>query len=404
MPIRQGPRPLTVHLSVAMSLLLSSKVGLRLLNSSWFQWQPELLPRVHDLREKLQGVPQKYLEQALQQEIIAQSSLLFKGLESYRCHPYRRDLQEPSILWQEGSSRLLDYGKVGDKPVLFVPSLINRSYILDLSEKCSLMRWLALKGIRPFLLDFGPPNTLEAQWSLNDYITCRVERAFEVVVQQYGERVGVVGYCMGGVLALALATRRPQPISQLVLIATPWDFHVKENLNLLSLLGLWGTLFMIETQVWETLPVDVLQTMFMTIDPWQTLQKFQRFARMNPSSEIALQFVALEDWLNDGINLALPVAKECLWSWYGRNDLVSLQWRLDGKVVDPKQVVCPTLILVPGQDRIVPPASARAIGHQLTNVTLLEPSLGHIGMIVSRGARKRVWNPLLHFLKHGNLP
>lgn len=262
------------------------------------------------------------------------------------------------------------------------------------------MRWLALRGVRPLLLDFGNPTPLEARFSLNDYIIGRVEGAFDTLVQECGDGIGVVGYCMGGVLALALATRRHQHISRLVLMATPWDFHVPENLNLLALLTLWGTLYMVETQLWQTLPVDVLQTLFMTIDPWQTLQKFQRFANMDPTSESTLRFVALEDWLNDGVDLALPVAKECLFGWYGRNDPVRLQWLLAGKVVDPQEVLCPTLVLVPGKDRIVPPTSARAIEKQLPNKVLLEPPIGHIGMIVSRGAQERVWTPLLHFLQH----
>ena len=55
---------------------------------------------------------------------------------------------EPAVLWRGGSARLLDYGGAG-RPVLFVPSLVNRAYILDLAPGRSLVRHLAARGRRP---------------------------------------------------------------------------------------------------------------------------------------------------------------------------------------------------------------------------------------------------------------
>ena len=65
------------------------------------------------------------------------------------------------MLWQEGTTRLLDYAPAGGMPVLAVPSLVNRAYILDLAPDNSLMRYLAGLGLRPFLVDWDAPGEVE---------------------------------------------------------------------------------------------------------------------------------------------------------------------------------------------------------------------------------------------------
>src|ERR1700712_783105 len=83
---------------------------------------------------------------------------LIAGIAAYRRHPYRRTLHDPAVIWESGSCRLLDYGRARSRapgarpPVLFVPSLVNRAYILDLARGRSMVRWLAAKGVRPLML------------------------------------------------------------------------------------------------------------------------------------------------------------------------------------------------------------------------------------------------------------
>jgi len=62
---------------------------------------------------------------------------------------------------------------------MFVPSLVNRGYILDLAEHHSLLRYLCQRGLRPLLVDWGAPGTLETGFSLNDYIGDRLTRALQ---------------------------------------------------------------------------------------------------------------------------------------------------------------------------------------------------------------------------------
>src|SRR3546814_10267711 len=48
------------------------------------------------------------------------------------------------------------------------------------------------------------------------------------------------------------------------------------------------------------------------LDPQLVVRKFLAFGRLDAASRKAEEFVALEDWLNDGVPLAAPVARECL--------------------------------------------------------------------------------------------
>ena len=109
------------------------------------------------------------------------------------------------------------------------------------------------------------------------------------------------------------------------------------------------------------LPVDLLQALFAALDPSLALRKFLAFAALDPDSERARQFVALEDWLNDGVPLAASVARECLGQWYGENATARGAWRLSGRAVLPQRIKLPSLAVIPDQDRIVPPGSALAL-------------------------------------------
>ena len=251
--------------------------------------------------------------------------------------PYRRDLSSPAEIWNAGTTRLLDYGETDASAaaaqtpaVLFVPSLINRAKILDLSQDRSLLRWLARAGgVRPLLLDWGEPGESERAFGLRDYIAGRIEPALEHIVRQTGTAPILVGYCMGGLLTLAAAVRRPDLTAGLALLATPWDFHADNGAQARLLAGMWphlSPMFAILGQV----PVDALQCLFSSLDPLLVLRKFAGFSELDQSSDAASRFVALEDWINDGVPLSEIVARECFSEWYGDNRPVLGEWRIDG--------------------------------------------------------------------------
>ena len=251
-------------------------------------------------------------------------------------------MAEPPVVWAEGGSRLLDYGGAGE-PVLFVPSLVNRAYVLDLVEGRSMLRFLAQGGAerrRVLLLDWGWPGEAERGFTLTDYAAGRLVRALSAVGP-----VVLVGYCMGGLLALAAAQMRPELVRGLGLLAVPWDFHAVEAQ---AARGLGQLVPLLEPlmALTQRLPIDAIQTLFAMMDPGGIAAKYAGFARVDQGSARARQFVAIEDWLNDGVPLAAAVARECLGGWYGENTPARGLWRVAGEAVDPARRRMPAFVAV----------------------------------------------------------
>ncbi|WP_371738085.1 alpha/beta fold hydrolase [Magnetospirillum sp. UT-4] len=376
-----------------------------LLRTGSLPWNPALAKAAESLRAGLAGAgPDEWTEfdKAIEAEGVARHQAVLDGIELYRRHPYRRALPPPAVLWRQGTTSVLDFRAgpepgSGGLPVLVIPSLINRSYILDLTARRSLLRYLAAHGFAPFLVDWDAPGAEETGFDLTDYIAGRLCAALDAVVAATGGTVALVGYCMGGDLALALAQLRPDAVSALALLATPWDFHASREAHGALMRALAGPLGRVIAQV-GNVPVDMLQSMFAALDPTLNGRKFAAFARLPQRRAKARDFVALEDWANDGVALAGPVAHECLFGWYGDNTPARGGWRVAGRVVSPAAIRCPTLAIIPERDRIVPPDSALPLAAAIPGCRLVTVKGGHVGMLLSSRAKTEVYGPLAKWL------
>jgi polyhydroxyalkanoate synthase len=94
----------------------------------------------------------------------------------------------------------------------------------------------------------------------------------------------------------------------------------------------------------------------------------------------------------------VTVARECLGGWYGEDLPGQGRWHVAGRRVLPAELQMPSLVVVPGNDRIVPPKTAEALADDLPNAERMTPPLGHIGMITAREAPGAVWAPLAAWL------
>jgi len=391
--LRQGPRPLPLHLGLATTAYLGSSAVLPRLNAGWPLWKGPLAERAATLAAEAASLDPGHLTEAIGLEGRRRYGLFLDGVLAYRRHPYRRSLADPPELWREGSTRLLDFAPGGGIPVLVVPSLVNRSYVLDLTPERSLMRAWASQGLRPLLVDWGRPGPQEQGFELTGYVL-RLERILDVIAAFQPEaRPALVGYCMGGLVALALAQRRTADLSGLVLLATPWDFHA-ERAEEAQRIGAVGAALMPLIETWGEMPLDLLQAFFAFVDPLQVPRKFLSFAGLDPASERAHLFVALEDWLNDGVPLTVGVARECLVGWYGDNKPGRGDWQIAGEAIRPEQLKLSTLVVVPGADRIVPPRTAMALADRIERAERLDPHSGHIGMVVGSGSERTMWEPV----------
>ncbi len=377
------------------ALPLASSGGSPSSRPGWPRSRPELERLAGRLAAS--GHPPEAFARAVWRALARADAALLAGIRAYRRHAWRRQAPALPVLWAEGGSRLLDYGGQG-ATVLVVPSLVNRADILDLMPEASMLRFLAGQGVRVLLLDWGEPGPVERSFGLTDYIAGRLERALGAV----DEPVVLVGYCMGGLLALGAALRQPGRVKALGLLATPWDFWAEDAGRARALGALLPGLEPLLAAT-GALPVDAIQALFAALDPFSIAEKYRGFAALDPESAQARRFVALEDWLNDGVALAAPVAREVLGQWYGANAPARGEWRVAGEAVEPGRLGMPAFLAIPSRDRIVPPASALALAKSLPGALVHGAAAGHIGMVAGRGAEDALWLPLRRWLSELDL-
>lgn len=283
-----------------------------------------------------------------------------------------------------GRAVLRDYGGSG-MPVVFVPSLINPPRVLDLARGNSLLRWLARQGVRPLLVDWGSPGPEERAQD----VSAHVEDLLLPLLHALNRPAALVGYCLGGTMALAAAGCAP--VAGVATIAAPWHFAGYAG-ELEPISALWDEAH----GACETLglvPMEVLQSGFWQLDPARTIAKFERFGRLAPGSAEARAFVALEDWANAGAPLTFAAGRQLFDDFLVADTPGRARWQVCGRPAAPEALDVPMLSFVSTTDRIVPQASAANFGE----VRAL--AQGHVGMVVGGRARSALWQPLADWLK-----
>ena len=305
------------------------------------------------------------------------------GLRKYQeAERASRPAPMPTIAESDGAA-LREYGGSGPT-ALVVPSLINPPSILDLDDERSLLRWLAANGRRVLLLDWGWPGDSRKPLSVAGH----VERILLPLVEAVGEPVDLIGYCLGGTMAVAAAAALA-PARSVTAIAAPWHFAGFPKEARADLARLWaGARPTVEAL--GLLPMEALQSAFWSLDPARTVAKFEGFAGLE--GEEARIFVTLEDWANDGPPLAAAAARELFEDFFAEDSTGAGRWQVGGHAIDPAALGVPLLNIVSTSDRIVPQASAMQAGERL------ELGLGHVGMMVGSRARQQLWEPLAAWL------
>jgi len=306
------------------------------------------------------------------------------GLKAYQEAPRLAKRRLGPVRYRAGRARLRDYGGDG-RPVIFVPSLINPPVILDLAAQNSLLRWCSEQGLHPYLLDWGDPGPLDRDMD----VTAHVERLLLPLIARFDIPPLLVGYCLGGTLALGAAAA--VRVAGVALIATPWHFGGFGRAR-----AAIGELWRAARPTCETMglvPMEVLQTGFWRLDPARTVSKYEAFGRMEPGSQGWRSFIALEDWANSGAPLPYAVGRQVFEQFVGDDLTGKGGWVVGDRVVDPRALPCPSVEFVSLTDRIVPKESAADLADRR------DLGAGHVGMIVGGRAKAQLWEPLADWLK-----
>lgn len=306
-----------------------------------------------------------------------------------------------SVVWTENKWRLLRFAPPRPRyktPVLLVPSLINRWYVLDLAPERSMIEWLVARGHDVYCIDWGTPGDEDRYLTWDDIGGRYLGRAVRVAARTSGaDDVHVLGYCLGGTLATAYVAAFPEQIASLVALAAPVDFaHA-------GIMATWTRT--------PTFDVGAIIDAFGNV-PWQLLQASFNLLRptLGASKAVAVLdrawddefldgFLATERWGND--NVAFPGAcyQRYIDELYRGNKLVTGGFSVLGRPARLPAIACPVLAIAFEGDHIVPVESARPLIDLVgaRDKQLLVDRGGHVGAVVSRKAADRLWPALATF-------
>lgn len=282
-------------------------------------------------------------------------------------------------------------------PLVLVPSLINRWYVLDLRRGASLVEALVGAGFDVWCLDWGTPEDEDRHRSWTDVLD-RLARMLRRVRRETGAaRVGLLGYCMGGTLAAIHAALHPGDLAALVDLAGPIDF------------ARGGALRRMVDRAWfdadaiadaGNVAPEQMQAGFVALRPTLDLAKLASLPELvgDPAGRDA--FLALDAWASDNIPFPGEAYRTYIGELYQDNRLVAGTHRVRGRIVDLAAVTCPTLAIVADRDAICPPAAAIALTERVgtTDTAVLRVPGGHVGAVVGGRAARDMYPALSAWL------
>lgn len=319
-----------------------------------------------------------------------------KSFSFFKGEPFKEDhykgISEFEVIYSLNGIRVFRFitprKKTGLPPIFLVPSLINRSYIMDLMDENSLVQALTRAGYPVYLIDWGVFGPQHDHLPFSFFVDDMISRATdEILADTKSDKVALLGYCMAGTMVLMHTALHPDRVSHLTLLASPVQFHDD------GILSKWAQpeIFPIEDlmDTMDHMDATMLQSSFLMMKPLSYFQKIKSAYEGCLNPRFFNGFVHLESWVNDNTSVSGTAYKEYVKLCYHEDAVVEGIFSVSGKTVDLRDISCPILNIMALKDHIVPPESSRIIDKLVSvPVTDIEIDAGHIGVIMGRKAQK----------------
>lgn len=280
-------------------------------------------------------------------------------------------------------------------PVLIVTSLVNQPYILDLVPGQSMVEFLLRQGYDVYMIEWGRPRQEHKGLTLEDHVLDRLPECVAQVLAHSGEKeLSIIGYCVGGLLALLYAALHAQaPLKNLVCMAAPVDAE-----GLVALKAWMGERFDEESLLaqYGNVPADWVQNALRALRPLGKLAGAMNLLNNVDKPDVVTSNLRMGKWETD--NIAFPGAtfRQIVRDFLRGNRLVRGGWVIGGRKVNAKSIRMPLLHLLAQDDHITPYASSHPlmaiVGSRDKQEIVVKG--GHVGLVAGRGAETRMWPAL----------
>lgn len=281
-------------------------------------------------------------------------------------------------------------------PVLLVPSVINRSYILDLQPGKSVVEYLVNAGLDVYLIDWGKPGAEDQYLSFDDYIDHLLRGAIQRIFRLTGtQQIHLVGHCLGGMLTLTYAALYPEEVKSLLNMTTPVDLRHG------GILQTWTKPMDPDLMVdaLGNAPWPLLQASFHMLKPMLQIQKVAWLYERLWDDNTIDSFISLETWSNDNVSISGEFFRTYIKEIYQRNALYNGSLVVNGRQVDIGTIQQPVLNIAAQGDHIAPEASVLGLVDRVPHTENMVLPGGHIGAVISSRASRTLWPQLVSFLR-----
>ena len=294
------------------------------------------------------------------------------------------------VVFRNDLIELLQYApqteQVFAEPVLITPAWIMKYYILDLSPRNSLVRFLVEKGHTVFMISWKNPGAADRNLGIDEYVQQGFLDALNEVRRRVPRQpVHAVGYCIGGTLlamaAARLAARGDTALASLTLLAAQTDFSEPGELSVFITPSQIATLeaMMNKSGVLESERMGAAFALLRSRDlMWApAVNQYVRGERPKLNDLMA--------WNADGTRMPWRMHSEYLERLYLKNEMALGTFTVGGERVDLKQIRIPMFVVGTETDHVAPWRSVyktRALTGS-SDYTFLLTSGGHNAGIVS---------------------
>jgi polyhydroxyalkanoate synthase subunit PhaC len=298
------------------------------------------------------------------------------------------------VVWQDGKARLYRYRSDERRhrtPLLLVMSLVSKAYIFDLRPGASFVEVLRDSGLDVYMLDWGTPDTRESDNTLETYVDEMIPDAVDAVLRESGAPdVSILGYCMGGVLALLYAAGHlDAPIRNLAAVATPVDFHKAGPMSTMLGRGRLDVDDIID-DTGNVPPATMLQS-FQMLDPLGDVSGVVGLLDRMWDDDFIVAYRTITEWAHDQIPFPGDLLRQMVRLLNRDNGIVNDSLIFGDRPVSVGDITCPMLIVQADRDHITPPESSAPLGDLVgsTDLTRMVLPAGHVGIISGRTARAK---------------
>jgi class III poly(R)-hydroxyalkanoic acid synthase PhaC subunit len=269
------------------------------------------------------------------------------------------------LVWKKNKSSLWYYPaqeKKYDIPVFVVYSLLNKPYILDMSEEGSVIGNLTRLGYDVYMFDWGSPGLEDKDMTLDNYVVDYLEVAVKRALRHSSaDEISLIGYCLGGTLSAMLASITELPIRNLVLAAVPIDYSdfilPKKWVKAIQ----DGTIDINRfSDAYGHIPSEYLQAMFDALQGFNIGPKINLVTRAHDKKYVE-KWRRMDKWMHDPVAFAGAAFKQTINELFKENMLVKGEMEIGGRKVELKNIKCSLLIITSTNDELVLESQSRPV-------------------------------------------